>query len=132
MSRFEVEAGSSPFTQAEQEAQTRRLRAAWSPPRGWRYWTEVNNTEVGLWYTATSFAFMLFAGVLALIVRAQLAVPDAGLVSATTYNQLFTLHGTVMMFLFAVPVFEAFSILILPALLGARDLPFPRLSAYGY
>ena len=71
MSRFEVEAGSSPFTQAEQEAQTRRLRAAWSPPRGWRYWTEVNNTEVGLWYTATSFAFMLFAGVLALIVRAQ-------------------------------------------------------------
>ena len=132
MSRYEVEAGADPFTPEEQAAQADRLRAAWATPKGWRYWSEVNNTEVGLWYTATSFAFMLFAGVLALLVRAQLAVPEADLVSASTYNQLFTLHGTAMMFLFAVPIFEAFSILILPALLGARDLPFPRLSAYGY
>src|SRR5690606_29339128 len=49
-----------------------------------------------------------------------------------TYNQLFTLHGSVMMFLFAVPIFEAFSILVLPSVLGARDLPFPRLSAFGF
>ena len=132
MSRYEVKPGPSPFTPEEQAAQADRLRAAWAAPKGWRYWSEVNNTEVGLWYTATAFAFMLFAGVLALFVRAQLAVPEADLVSASTYNQLFTLHGTAMMFLFAVPIFEAFSILILPALLGARDLPFPRLSAYGY
>ena len=132
MSRYEVKPGPSPFTPEEQTAQAGRLRAAWAAPTGWRYWSEVNNTEVGLWYTATTFAFMLFAGVLALSVRAQLAVPEADLVSASTYNQLFTLHGTAMMFLFAVPIFEAFSILILPALLGARDLPLPRLSAYGY
>jgi cytochrome c oxidase subunit I+III len=122
----------SPFDEAEQRAQEERLREVWEAPSGWRYWTEVNNTEVGIWYTSTSFAFFLFAGALALLVRLQLATPDGELVSATTYNQLFTLHGTVMMFLFAVPVFEAFSILILPAILGARDLPFPRLSAYGY
>jgi cytochrome c oxidase subunit I+III len=117
---------------ARQEAQAGRLRKVWEVPRGWRYWSAVNNTEVGIWYTAACFGFMLFAGVLALLVRAQLAVPDNDLLSADTYNQAFTLHGSAMMFLFAVPVFEAFSILILPQMLAARDLPFPRLSAYGF
>jgi cytochrome c oxidase subunit I+III len=117
---------------ARQEAQAERLRAVWATPRGWRYWSAVNNSEVGLWYTAASFGFMLFAGVLALLMRAQLAVPDNDLLSADFYNQAFTLHGSVMMFLFAVPVFEAFSIAILPQMLAARDLPFPRLSAYGF
>src|SRR3546814_4885734 len=70
---------------------------------------------------------LLFAGVLALIMRAQLAVPDNDLVSASTFNQLFTLHGSMMMFLFAIPMFEAVAVLILPQLLGTRDLPFPRL-----
>ena len=64
--------------------------------------------------------------------RVQLAVPDNDFLSADTYNQLFTLHGSVMMFLFAVPIFEAVSILILPQMLAARDLPFPRLSAFGF
>ena len=100
--------------------------------RGWRYWTSVNNTQVGLWYGGTAFVFMLFAGVLALIVRAQLAVPDNDLVSADFYNQAFTLHGTVMMFLFAVPIFEAVAIFLLPPMLGARELPFPRLGAFGF
>src|SRR3546814_8968291 len=75
---------------------------------------------------------MLFGGVLALIIRAQLAVPDNDLVSAGMFNQVFTLHGTVMMFLFAVPIFEAVAIRLLPDMMGARDLPFPRLSAYGF
>ena len=123
---------SSPFTEEERRGQEERLRKVWDAPTGWRYWTEVNNTEVGIWYTSTSFLFFLFAGAMALLVRVQLAVPDNDFVSATTYNQLFTMHGTVMMFLFAVPIFEAFSILILPAILGARDLPFPRLSAFGF
>jgi cytochrome c oxidase subunit I+III len=109
-----------------------RLRQVWETPGGWRYWSAVNNTEVGVWYTATSFFFFLFAGVLALIVRSQLAVPENDLVSPGLYNQLFTLHGTMMMFLFAVPIFEAVAILILPQMLAARDLPFPRLSAFGY
>ncbi len=115
-----------------QRAQEERLRKPWAAPKGWRYWSAVNNTEVGLWYTATAFIFFLFAGVLALLIRTQLAVPDNDFLSADTYNQVFTLHGSVMMFLFGVPIFEAFSILVLPQMLGARDLPFPRLSAYGF
>src|SRR5699024_1758279 len=62
----------------------------------------------------------------------QLAVPENTFLSADRYNQVFTMHGSVMMFLFAVPVFEAASILLMPQMLGARDLPFPRLSAYGF
>ncbi len=116
----------------EDRDQTDRLIAAWKTPTGWRYWSSVNNTQIGQWYTATAIAFFLFAGVLALLMRVQLALPDNDFVSATTYNQLFSLHGTVMMFLFAVPIFEAFSILIMPSMLGARELPFPRLSAYGF
>ena len=113
-------------------AQEERLRKAWKTPEGWRYWSAVNNTEVGAWYTAVSFGFFLFGGVLALLMRTQLAVPENDFLSAELYNQIFTLHGTVMMFLFAVPIFEAFSIYVLPQMTGARDLPFPRLSAYGF
>ncbi len=118
--------------EALQEEQEARLLEAWKTPKGWRYWSAVNNSEVGLWYTALAFIFFLFGGVLALVMRAQLAVPGNDLVTAELYDQLFTMHGSVMMFLFAVPVFEAISILLLPQMLGARDLPFPRLSAYGF
>ncbi len=118
--------------EAVRRAQEERLIEVWKAPKGWRYWSAVNNTEVGIWYTATAFAFMLFAGVLGLMIRVQLAVPDNDFLSANFYNQVYTLHGTVMMFLFAVPVFEAVAIIILPQMLGARDLPFPRLSAFGY
>ncbi|MCV3739272.1 cytochrome c oxidase subunit I [Rhizobium sp. TRM96647] len=116
----------------EREAQERELREIWRTPSGWRYWTSVNNTEIGLWYGAAAFIFMLFAGVLALLVRVQLAVPENGFLSADVFNQAFTLHGTVMMFLFAVPIFEAVAIFLLPSMLGARELPFPRLSAFGF
>ncbi|KKM16350.1 hypothetical protein LCGC14_1686700, partial [marine sediment metagenome] len=112
--------------------QEERLRKVWAAPKGWRYWSAVNNTEVGIWYTAAAFGFMLFVGVLALTMRVQLAVPENDFLTATFYNQVYTLHGTVMMFLFAVPIFEAVAIILLPEMLGARDLPFPRLSAFGF
>lgn len=115
-----------------QQAQAERLAAAWKTPTGWRYWSAVNNSEVGKWYTGAAFLFFCFGGVLALLMRLQLALPENTFLTADRYNQLFTLHGSVMMFLFAVPIFEAFSIFILPEMLGARDLPFPRLSAYGF
>lgn len=108
------------------------LERAWEPPKGLRRLTAVNNTQIGLYYLATALLFFVAAGVLALIMRAQLAVPDNTLVSAGTFNQLFTMHGTVMMFLFAVPVVEAMAVWLLPNMLGARDLPFPRLSAYAF
>ncbi|HEX6314389.1 MAG TPA: cbb3-type cytochrome c oxidase subunit I, partial [Gemmatimonadaceae bacterium] len=112
-------------------AQEARLLKAWATPKGWRYWSEVNNTHVGIWYTAAVFLFLLFGGVLALLIRIQLAVPDNDFLSAETYNQVFTVHGSVMMFLVAIPLFEAISILFLPPFLGTRELPFPRLSAFG-
>jgi cytochrome c oxidase subunit I+III len=114
------------------KAQAERLLRTWESPKGWRYWSDVNNTEVGLWYTSACLAFFLFGGVLALLMRIQLAVPNNDFLTADRYNQIFTLHGSVMMFLFAVPIFEAASILLVPQMLGARDLPFPRLSAYGF
>jgi cytochrome c oxidase subunit I len=114
------------------KSEAEQLAKVWANPTGWRRLSDVNNSTVGLWYIAAAFAFMMFAGVLALIIRLQLAVPANDLISAGTYNQMFTLHGTVMMFLFAVPIFEAVAIQILPGMLGARDLPFPRLSAFGF
>jgi cytochrome c oxidase subunit I+III len=113
-------------------AQEERLSRVWSNPPGWRYWSAVNNQDVGRWYVGAAMCFFLFGGVLALLMRVQLALPDNDFLSAETYNQFFTLHGSIMMFLFAVPIFEAFSILVLPQMLGARDLPFPRLSAFGF
>jgi cytochrome c oxidase subunit I+III len=113
-------------------AQAERLESTWKSPEGWRYWSDVNNSEVGVWYTSACLVFFLFGGVLALLMRIQLAVPNNDFLSADRYNQIFTLHGSVMMFLFAVPIFEAASILLVPQMLGARDLPFPRLSAYGF
>jgi cytochrome c oxidase subunit I+III len=118
--------------QEVQQAQAERLLRAWKVPEGWRYWSEVNNSEVGKWYITATILFMLFGGALAVLMRIQLALPNNKFVSPEMYNQMFTVHGSVMMFLFAIPIFEAFSILFLPQFLGARDLPFPRLSAFGF
>jgi cytochrome c oxidase subunit I+III len=114
------------------EGELEALERAWKPPKGLRIFTAVNNTQIGVYYLATALLFFVGAGVLALLMRAQLAVPGNTLVAASTFNQLFTMHGTVMMFLFAVPVVEAMAVWLLPNMLGARDLPFPRLSAYAF
>ncbi|HEX7113547.1 MAG TPA: cbb3-type cytochrome c oxidase subunit I [Steroidobacter sp.] len=108
------------------------LEQRWQPPKGWRILSAVNNTYVGLFYISAALLFLILGGVLALIMRTQLAVSENTLVDHDLYNQLFTMHGSVMMFLFAVPIVEAIGILLLPAMLGARDLPFPRLSAYAF
>lgn len=128
----DVEPLAEPRPEHVRRAQATRLLKAWETPAGWRYWSAVNNSEVGKWYITAAFVFFLFGGVLALLMRIQLAFPGMQFLSADRYNQIFTLHGSVMMFLFAVPMFEAFSIFVLPEMLGARDLPFPRLSAYGF
>ncbi|RZI73719.1 MAG: cytochrome c oxidase subunit I [Variovorax sp.] len=119
---------SLPRPEGEREA----LERAWRAPKGWRLLSAVNNTHIGVFYIVTAMLFFVLAGILALVIRAQLAVPDNSLVDAKTYNQLFTMHGTVMMFLFAVPIVEAIAVYLLPGMLGARDLPFPRLSAYAF
>ena len=113
-------------------AEEQRLLQTWQIPRGWRYWSTVNNEVVGVWYTALTLFFFVFAGVLALLIRIQLGRPGNDFLSAELYNQAFTVHGSVMMFLFAIPIFEGIAVILLPQMLGARDLPFPRLSAFGF
>jgi cytochrome c oxidase subunit I+III len=114
------------------DGELEKLEEVWRTRTGWRFFSSVNNTNIGLLYIATALLFFVLAGVLALLMRMQLAVPGNTLLGAEAYNQVFTMHGTVMMFLFAIPVVEAIGVYLLPNMLGARDLPFPRLSAYAY
>ena len=86
------------------------LKRALPRPRGWRLFSAVNNTYIGLFDIGTSMRFFVLGGVLGLMIRAQLALPESALLSPRLNNQVFTMHGTVMMFLFAVPVDEAVAV----------------------
>ncbi len=114
------------------KAELAELEKIWKVPTGFRLLTAVNNTYIGLFYVGAALLFFILAGILALLMRLQLAVPENTLIDQGTYNQFFTMHGTVMMFLFAVPVVEAIGVLLLPQMQAARDLPFPRLSAFAF
>ncbi len=114
------------------EADRPSLNEVWRAPRGLAVLSEVNNTKVGVWYVLAAFGFFLAGGILALLMRLQLALPLLGVLDHQSYNQIFTMHGTTMMFLFAVPILEGIGVYVVPQMLGARDLPFPRLSAYGF
>lgn len=110
----------------------RKLITVWSAPPGWRGWlVTTNNNDIGLLFLGVATAFFVIGGLLAMLIRIQLATPRSAFMAAETYNQIFTMHGTVMMFLFAIPFFEALSILLLPGMLGTRDMAFPRLGAFG-
>jgi len=121
-----------PTREPRPQGELEELERVWAAPTGWARLTIVNNNYVGLWYVAAAFLFFLLAGVLALAIRTQLSLPLLGVLPQETYNQFFTMHGTVMMFLFAVPIMEAIGVMLLPQMLAARDLPFPRLSAYAF
>jgi len=127
-----VDAATYPNTMPRPSGELAQLEAVWALPKSWRIISCVNNTMIGYFYVGTAILFFLLAGILALLMRLQLAVPSNTFLSQETYNQIFTMHGTVMMFLFAVPVVEAMGILLLPQMLGARDQPFPRLGAFAF
>ena len=110
-----------------------RLSRAWTRKPGFIGWlSTTDHKEIGRRYIVTAFIFLALGGALALIMRAQLATPESGLITADRYNQIFTMHGTTMMFLFAVPVMEAVAIYIIPLMLGTRNIAFPRLNAFSY
>ncbi|MBO1077152.1 cytochrome c oxidase subunit I [Roseomonas marmotae] len=114
-------------------ARHRALTAVWGSPRGWRGTViSVNHSDIGKRFILASFAFFAIGGVLAMLIRAQLATPGSAFVGPDIYNQLFTMHGSIMMFLFAIPMFEGLALYMLPKMLGSRDMAFPRLSAYGW
>ncbi|CAG4894831.1 cytochrome c oxidase subunit I [Paraburkholderia saeva] len=110
-----------------------RLRELWEAQPGWRGWlSTVDHKTIGLRYLVTAFVFLLMGGVEALIMRVQLARPDATVLTPEQYNQLFTMHGITMIFLYALPVLSGFSNYLWPLVLGARDMAFPRLNALSY
>ena len=103
------------------------------PPGLWGQLTGVQNDKLGTRLMLTGFFFLLLGGSFdSVLMRLQLAVAENDLVSPELYNELFTNHGTVVMFLVILPIFEGFAILLLPLLLGTREMPFPRLGAFSY
>ncbi|TCD06667.1 cytochrome c oxidase subunit I [Erythrobacteraceae bacterium CFH 75059] len=110
----------------------KQLDPLFRTPSGWGRLAATNHTDIGKRFLVTSFVFFLIGGVLAMLIRAQLATPHSGFAGPAAYNQFFTMHGTVMMFLFAIPALEGLAIYMMPKMLGARDMAFPRLGAYAY
>jgi cytochrome c oxidase subunit I+III len=110
-----------------------RLERTWYVPGGVIGWFSVaDHRSIGMRYIVTALGFFVFAGLLAGLMRLQLAVPGNRLLGPDLYNQVFTVHGTMMMFLFAVPVMEAMGIYLVPLMVGARNVAFPRLNTFSY
>jgi len=100
---------------------------------GWRSWVfTVDHKKLGLMYAVTAMMFFIVGGIEALLIRTQLLAWDNTVLSANLYNQLFTMHGTTMIFLFVMPVTTGLANYFVPLQIGARDVAFPRLNAFGY
>ena len=112
-------------------AQYRRPRSTPGSAIG-KILTTTDHKTIGLLYLTTSFFFFLAAGLMAMVIRAELGQPGLQIVSPEQYNQLFTMHGTIMMFLFAPPAAYGFANFIMPLQIGAPDMSFPRLNAFSY
>ncbi|MFG1222947.1 cytochrome c oxidase subunit I [Xanthobacter wiegelii] len=127
--------GTAPPGNAPREALLlhRELDRVWrNDPGLWGQITAVSHTTLGLRFIATAFVFFGIGGILAMLIRAQLSTQHSAFLDKAIYNQFFTMHGSIMMFLFAIPLLEGLAMYLLPKMLGTRDLAFPRLSALGY
>ena len=102
-------------------------------PRGWLSWvTTTDHKRIGIMYMVLTFGFFILGGVEALMMRLQLAQADNTLLDPQTYNQLFTMHGATMIFLFVVPMMAGFGNYFVPLMIGARDMAFPKLNALSF
>jgi cytochrome c oxidase subunit I+III len=114
-------------------AEAEQLHRTWAPHRGLiGFLSEVDHKSIGIRFIVTAMGFFALGGILAMLMRIQLAVPENTFLGPDLYNQIFTMHGTTMMFLFAVPVMEGLAIYFIPLMVGARAIALPRLAAYGY
>jgi cytochrome c oxidase subunit I len=112
---------------------TARLARTWGTARGViGALSTVDHKVIGRRYIVTAFVFLFLGGLAAAAMRMQLSRPENQLIGPDAYNQLFTMHGTTMMFLFAVPVMEAFGVFLVPLMVGTRNIAFPRLNAFSY
>ena len=110
-----------------------RLHALWEGKPTLLGWlATVDHKKLGIRYIVTACVFFALGGIEAAVLRAQLARPDSQLLSPEAYNQLFTMHGTTMMFLFIQPVLSGYSFYLVPLMTGARELAFPRLNTFSY
>jgi cytochrome c oxidase subunit I len=98
----------------------------------WDWLTTVDHKKIGILYAATALVFLLLGGLEALLIRWQLARPEAAFIDPDVYNQLFTMHGVTMVFLVGMPIAVAFFNYVIPLQIGARDVAFPRLNAFSY
>src|SRR5215217_275316 len=115
------------------EREKEELERTWARPRGLLGWfTDTDHKAIAMRYIVTAFVFFVLGGIEAALMRIQLARPDSHFLNPDQYNQIFTVHGTTMMFLFAVPIMTAFGIYFVPLMIGARDVAYPRLNLYGY
>ena len=100
---------------------------------GWRDWlSTVDHKKIGIMYGVAAMFFFIVGGIEALLIRVQLAAPDGGVLGADVYNQVFTMHGVTMVFLFIMPLAAAFANYLIPLQIGARDVAFPRLNALSF
>jgi cytochrome c oxidase subunit I len=113
-------------------AEPARYPVAWTQGR-WASWvTTTDHKRIGILYLVTSLAFLASGGILAMLIRTQLIHADMDLFVRDTYNELITMHGTTMVFLAIVPVWAGFANYLVPLMIGARDVAFPRLNALSY
>jgi cytochrome c oxidase subunit I+III len=119
--------------EAAMERERGELEKTWACPTGIRGWfTDTDHKSIAIRYIVTAFVFFVLGGLEAALMRIQLARPENHFLSPDKYNQIFTVHGTTMMFLFAVPIMTAMGIYLVPLMVGARDVAFPRLNLFGY
>jgi cytochrome c oxidase subunit I len=103
------------------------------PGKGWRSWlTTVDHKKIGVMYGTAAIFFLIIGGIEALLIRIQLWAPRGTLLSADAYNQVFTMHGTTMVFLVVMPIGAAFANYLMPLQIGARDVAFPRINAFSF
>src|SRR5512133_1973132 len=107
-------------------------RSDWRRGRVASWITTVDHKRIGILYISTSLVFFVAGGILALLMRAQLATPNEHFITRNSYNELFTIHGTTMVFLVVVPILAGFGNYLIPLMIGARDMAFPRLNALSY
>jgi len=125
--------GGEPHPASTVTAAVAELEREWTPPRGvWGFLTNVYHKPIALRYVVTALVLFVLGGATALVMRLQLARPESTLIGPDLYNQLFTMHGSTMMFLFAVPIMQGLGLYLLPLMLGTRNVAFPRLNTYGY
>src|SRR5438477_5679352 len=108
------------------------IRTDWKRGRLASWLTTVDHKRIGILYIVTSLVFFIAGGILALVMRAQLATPNEHVVTKNSYDELFTMHGTTMIFLVIVPILAGFGNYLVPLMIGARDMAFPRFNALSY